>query len=186
MRIIAGTARSVPLKSVPGNDTRPTTDRIKETLFNMIQFEVPGCCFLDLFCGNGGIGLEAVSRGASKAVFVDSSRAAADCAKQNMMYTKLNDRCVLLCMDAAASIRTMERKYVFDMIHMDPPYGQGLECGVLQALRGSSVLDGHTKIIIETDLEQDTDLYTCDGCYEITRIKRYKTNQHVFLRIARI
>ena len=72
MRIIAGTARSMPLKTIPGMDTRPTTDRIKETLFNIIQIEVPGCYFLDLFSGSGAIGLEAVSRGAQKAVLVEN------------------------------------------------------------------------------------------------------------------
>ena len=70
MRIIAGTARSLPLKTIEGNDTRPTTDKTKETLFNVLQFDIPGCYFLDLFSGSGQIGLEAVSRGANYAVFV--------------------------------------------------------------------------------------------------------------------
>lgn len=74
MRIIAGTARSMPLKTIEGKDTRPTTDRIKETLFNILQMDVPGAVFLDLFAGSGGIGLEAVSRGAKKAVFVKTAR----------------------------------------------------------------------------------------------------------------
>ena len=83
MRIIAGTARSMPLKTIEGRDTRPTTDRIKETLFNIIQSEVPGSVFLDLFAGSGGIGLEAVSRGAKKAVFVENSRKAATLPRTN-------------------------------------------------------------------------------------------------------
>lgn len=74
MRIIAGTARSLPLKTIEGMDTRPTTDRIKETLFNMLQNDVPGCYFLDLFAGSGQIGLEAVSRGARYAVFVENNK----------------------------------------------------------------------------------------------------------------
>lgn len=74
MRIIAGTARRLPLKTVPGMETRPTTDRIKETLFNILQDDVPGCYFLDLFAGSGQIGLEAVSRGARYAVFVDNGK----------------------------------------------------------------------------------------------------------------
>ena len=77
MRIIAGTARSLPLKTVEGLDTRPTTDRIKETLFNIIQDEIPGCDFLDLFAGSGQMGLEAVSRGAKYAVFVENNTEAA-------------------------------------------------------------------------------------------------------------
>ena len=74
MRIIAGTARSLPLKTIEGMDTRPTTDRIKETLFNMLQNDVPGSYFLDLFAGSGQIGLEAVSRGARYAVFVENNK----------------------------------------------------------------------------------------------------------------
>ena len=79
MRIIAGRARSLPLKTVPGMGTRPTTDRIKETLFNMLQPSLPQAVFLDLFAGSGGIGLEAISRGASRAVFVEQNRKAAAC-----------------------------------------------------------------------------------------------------------
>ncbi len=67
MRVIAGTARSLPLKTPPGSETRPTTDRIKETLFNILQADIPGCVFADLFSGSGGIGIEALSRGAAKA-----------------------------------------------------------------------------------------------------------------------
>ena len=71
MRVIAGTARSLPLKCIEGLDTRPTTDRIKETLFNMLQQDILGCRFLDLFAGTGAIGIEALSRGAREAVFVE-------------------------------------------------------------------------------------------------------------------
>lgn len=74
MRIIAGKGRSLPLKTIEGIDTRPTTDRIKETLFNMLQYEIADCRFLDLFAGSGQIGLEAVSRGAKEAVFVESGK----------------------------------------------------------------------------------------------------------------
>ena len=74
MRIIAGTARSMPLKTIEGKDTRPTTDRIKETLFNILQMDVPGAVFLDLFAGSGGIGLEAVSRGAKKQYLLKTAR----------------------------------------------------------------------------------------------------------------
>ena len=89
MRIIAGTARSMPLNTIDGKDTRPTTDRIKETLFNILQMDVPGSVFLDLFAGSGGIGLEAVSRGAKKAVFVENSKKAAACIQENIRFTKI-------------------------------------------------------------------------------------------------
>ena len=90
MRIIAGTARSLPLKTIEGADTRPTTDRIKETLFNMLQNEISGCYFLDLFAGSGQIGLEALSRGAEYAVFVENSKKAAACIQDNIHFTKFD------------------------------------------------------------------------------------------------
>jgi len=89
MRVIAGAARSLKLETPEGMDTRPTTDRIKETLFNMIQFDIQGACFLDLFAGSGGIGIEALSRGAKEAVFVDNSKEACNCITANLKHTKL-------------------------------------------------------------------------------------------------
>ena len=181
MRIIAGTARSMPLKTIEGKDTRPTTDRIKETLFNIIQMEVPGAVFLDLFAGSGAIGLEAVSRGAKKAVFVENSKKAAACIQDNIRFTKFTSSCDLKCMDALSALRMLERRYVFDIIFMDPPYGQGLEYDVLTHLKDYSILNEDTLIIVEESLE--TDPYEMEKFgFEITRIKKYKTNQHVFLR----
>ena len=89
MRVIAGSARSLPLKTLEGMDTRPTTDRIKETLFNMIQSEIPGCRFLDLYAGSGAIAIEALSRGAKEAVLVENSKAACACIRENLAFTKL-------------------------------------------------------------------------------------------------
>ena len=116
MRIIAGTARSLPLKTIEGNDTRPTTDKTKETLFNVLQFDIPGCYFLDLFSGSGQIGLEAVSRGANYAVFVENSRKAAACIEDNIHFTKFDTQCKLLTTDALTAIKTLEGKYKFDII----------------------------------------------------------------------
>lgn len=181
MRIIAGTARSMPLKTIEGKDTRPTTDRIKETLFNMLQMDVPGAMFLDLFAGSGGIGLEAVSRGAKKAVFVENSRKAAACIQDNINFTKFNSKCDLKCMDVLAALRTLERKYVFDIIFMDPPYHQELENSVLRYLKDSSILNEDTLIIVEEALDIDPETLTQDG-YEIIKVKKYKTNQHIFLK----
>ena len=86
MRVVAGEARSIPLVTPSGKDTRPTTDRIKETLFNMIQTEVPGSCFLDLFAGSGGVGIEALSRGAKKAFFVEFGREAIGLFKSSLHF----------------------------------------------------------------------------------------------------
>ena len=91
MRVIAGKARRIPLVTVKGMETRPTTDRTKETLFNMIAHGLCDCTFLDLFSGSGGIGIEALSRGASYAVFVEKNPKAAACIRENLAFTKLAD-----------------------------------------------------------------------------------------------
>lgn len=181
MRIIAGTARSMPLKTIEGKETRPTTDRIKETLFNIIQSDVPDSVFLDLFAGSGGIGLEAVSRGAKKAVFVENNRKAAACIQDNINFTKFNSFCDLKCMDFLAALRTMERKYVFDIVFMDPPYGKGYAEQVLDYLTDSSVIDEHTILILEEAGSFDPDTLSGKG-FVVKRVKKYKTNQHIFLR----
>ena len=103
MRVIAGRARSLRLKTPQGSDTRPTTDRIKETLFNMIQGELPGCIFVDLFAGSGGIGIEALSRGASHAYFVENAKEAAACIQENLTFTKFSDSATLLKQDVFAA-----------------------------------------------------------------------------------
>ena len=92
MRVIAGTARSLPLKTPASMDTRPTTDRIKETLFNMIQMDVPGCVFADFFAGSGGIGIEALSRGAEHSYFIENNPKAIACIQDNLQFTKFTDR----------------------------------------------------------------------------------------------
>ena len=85
-------------------------------------------------------------------------------------------------MDAVSALRTMERKYVFDIVYMDPPYGKGLETEVLEYLKDSSVITQDTLIIIETNLDADISLYECQGHYTVSRQKKYKTNQHIFLQ----
>ena len=95
MRVIAGSARHLKLKTIEGMGTRPTTDRIKETLFNMLSFYVEESRFLDLFSGSGGIGIEALSRGASQAVFVEQNRKAAACIEENLNHTHLREKAVV-------------------------------------------------------------------------------------------
>ena len=181
MRIIAGTARSLPLKTIDGLDTRPTTDRIKETLFNMIQQDVPDCYFLDLFAGSGQIGLEAVSRGAAKAFFIENAKNAAACIQDNIRFTKLEDACTLLQTDVISGLRTLEGKYRFDLIFMDPPYKKELEKEVLTFLSHSSLVKPSAKIIVEAALETDFS-YAEDLGYTVLKEKCYKTNKHVFLQ----
>ena len=181
MRVIAGSARSLPLKTVEGLDTRPTTDRIKETLFNMIQGDIPGCRFLDLYSGSGAIGIEALSRGAKEAVFVEHSKAACACIRENLAFTKLEKQAVLMEQDVLTAIARREGKGVFDVVFMDPPYGQDCARSVLQALGISNIIDQYTLLIIEEKLEADLS-YAQDLGYQICKIKNYKTNKHIFLQ----
>ena len=181
MRIIAGTARSLPLKTIDGLDTRPTTDRIKETLFNMIQQDVPDCYFLDLFAGSGQIGLEAVSRGAAKAFFIENAKNAAACIQDNIRFTKFEDACTLLQTDVISGLRTLEGKYRFDLIFMDPPYKKELEKEELTFLSHSSLVKPSAKIIVEAALETDFS-YAEELGYTVLKEKCYKTNKHVFLQ----
>ncbi|MCI9622128.1 MAG: 16S rRNA (guanine(966)-N(2))-methyltransferase RsmD [Lachnospiraceae bacterium] len=181
MRVIAGTARSLPLKCIEGLDTRPTTDRIKETLFNMLQQDIPGCRFLDLFAGTGAIGIEALSRGAREAVFVEHQQKAAACIKENLSFTKLSDRARVLKADVVPALYQLEREEAFDIIFMDPPYGQGLEQQALAILQNSALADGQTTVILETTKDAAAD-WIKDYGFTACKIKNYKTNKHLFLR----
>ena len=182
MRIIAGTARSLPLKTIEGADTRPTTDRIKETLFNMLQNDISGCYFLDLFAGSGQIGLEALSRGAEYAVFVENSKKAAACIQDNIHFTKFDKQCHLLTTDAITAVHTLEGKYKFDIIFMDPPYDNLYEKDILYRLHDYGMVNEDTIIIVEASLDTDFGFIDDIG-YEIFKNKVYKTNKHVFIRM---
>lgn len=181
MRIIAGTARRLPLKTVEGLETRPTTDRIKETLFNMIQDELPGSYFLDLFAGSGQIGLEAVSRGAAFAVFVENQKKAAACIEENIRFTKFARETKVCQQDVFGAMRTLEGQYRFDVIFMDPPYGQALEKEVLSYLASSSLLKDDTLILVEAALGTDFGYLENLG-FKLVKEKTYKTNEHAFIR----
>ena len=122
MRVIAGTARSLPLKTPAGMDTRPTTDRIKETLFNMIRNDFQDGVFVDLFSGSGGIGIEALSRGAKRAYFVENSQKAISVISQNLSFTKMTDRAVILKRAVCAALDQINEREAA-VIFMDPPYG---------------------------------------------------------------
>lgn len=181
MRVIAGTARSLRLETPEGMDTRPTTDRIKETLFNMLQFDLQEAVFLDLFAGSGAIGIEALSRGAREAVFVDNSREAYDCITQNLTHTHFSEKGTVYKQDVFTALSMLEYRQKFDIVFMDPPYHKELEQRVLEYFTTSSLVDKETLIIFEAAL--DTSLDFLDTLpYEVQKIKRYKTNMHIFVK----
>ena len=183
MRVIAGSAKRLPLKTIEGMDTRPTTDRIKETLFNMIAPGMYDCIFLDLFSGSGGIGIEALSRGAREAVFVENSPRAMAVIKENLKFTRLEQKAVTMTRDVMNALYQLEGEKVFDYIFMDPPYDRGYEEQVLRYLAGSSLVYEDTVIIAEAS--KDTDFSYVEGLgLHVFREKLYKTNKHVFIEKA--
>ncbi len=181
MRVIAGSARRISLKTPKGLDTRPTTDRLKETLFNILQYDLADCCFLDLFAGSGGIGIEALSRGAAQCILVDQNREAVACIRENLQVTHLTEQATVMCCDALTALSRLERKYCFDYIFMDPPYGMLLEQHALAYLADSNLIRREsTRIIIEARLDEDFAYLESMG-YKIEKKKLYKTNQHIFV-----
>ena len=181
MRVIAGSARRLLLKTPKGMETRPTQDRIKETLFNILQDDIYDCKFLDLFSGSGGIGIEALSRGARHAVFVDSSRASQECIKENLTHTHLDGKATLISSDVFSSLSAIEREGPYDLIYMDPPYDSGSDVRALTMLAGSRAVDDDTTVIVEMALRSDETVLEVEP-FRIVRIKEYKTNKHIFLR----
>ncbi|HKM03716.1 MAG TPA: 16S rRNA (guanine(966)-N(2))-methyltransferase RsmD [Lachnospiraceae bacterium] len=179
MRVIAGKARSLNLKSPVGEDTRPTTDRIKETLFNILQPHLADCVFVDLFSGSGAIGIEALSRGAAKCYFVENGQNAFTSMMDNITFTKLIDESIILKQDVFFAVKNSINEKV-DIIFMDPPYNIECEKKVLEILSNKASIDNNTLIVVESSLETDLS-YVSQLGFSITKEKKYKTNKHTFL-----
>lgn len=157
MRVVAGSVRGFNLIVPSGKNTRPTTNRIKETLFNILQWDIAGCRFLDLFSGSGGIAIEALSRGAKEAVMVEKDREAVRCIKQNVQHTKMDDRSRVMPMDVMQALRRLEQAgQPFDIIFMDPPYHLDLEERIVSIF--AAVFSGEGRIF---DHRRDSVRYGC-------------------------
>ena len=153
MRVITGTARGRRLKELVGMETRPTTDKVKESLFSVIQFDIEGRRVLDLFAGTGQLGIEALSRGAASAVFVEQRRDAATLTKDNLKITDLTDRGRVVNGEALAFLSSSKEK--FDLIFLDPPYAANLWESALEAIYRFDILSNHGIIVCESPLEQE-------------------------------
>ena len=150
MRIISGTARGRKLREPSGNDIRPTTDMVKESIFNIIQFDVEGRKVLDLFAGTGQLGIEALSRGAASAVFVDSKQDAVKLVRENLIHCGFEDNVQVLPRDALGFLEGGEK---FDLIFVDPPYGSGLAEKTLTKIIEFDKLNANGIIICETEAD---------------------------------
>ncbi len=147
MRVIAGTARSVRLSSLQGEDTRPTTDRVKESVFNMVMPYIADGEVLDLFAGSGALGIEALSRGAKSCTFVENNRPAAEVIRQNLAHTKLADAAKLSERDALSFLEETEEDY--SLIFLDPPYDGGWYTPVLSLIRRRGLLRPDGVLVLE-------------------------------------
>ena len=153
MRIITGSARGTKLVSLEGESTRPTSERAKEALFSMIQFEIEGRRVLDLYAGSGQLGLEALSRGAAFCMFVDQNPEAIAIVKKNAEKTKLADRCRTIISDSCNYVRKCAGGEKYNIILVDPPYASGLIVPTLERIIASDILADGGIVFCETDKE---------------------------------
>ncbi|MBQ7265230.1 MAG: 16S rRNA (guanine(966)-N(2))-methyltransferase RsmD [Firmicutes bacterium] len=180
MRVISGSARGLKLKAPKGLNTRPTTDRIKESFFNIISPYVYGCRFLDLFSGSGSIGVEALSRGSEAVFFVDSDKHSIEVINSNILSSKLSHKATVLKGDALSVLESLGKKgEKFDIIFMDPPYNKGFIQPCLNIIQSYKLLSEDGFIVAEQAAEEE-ELKT-EGL-EVYRIKDYKTTKMTFLK----
>lgn len=147
MRVITGSARGRRLKELEGMETRPTTDRVKEGMFNVLQFDIEGRRVLDLFAGTGQLGIECLSRGASSAVFVDRRADAVKLIRENLKITELSDRARVVSGDSMEYLKSLREK--FDVILLDPPYEAGLLEPAIAHIAKFDILAPHGIIVAE-------------------------------------
>ena len=168
MRVITGKARGVQLKTPDGMQTRPTADRVKEALFSIINFDIPGADVLDLFGGTGQLGIEALSRGAKSAVFVDQSEQACRLIRENLKRTKLEQDAKVIRGDYMDYLSRCREKY--DIILLDPPYAEVFLENALKCITEIDILRSGGIIVAERPLEKDLP-YEFEG---YSRSKDYK------------
>lgn len=149
MRVITGTARGRRLRTLEGVETRPTTDMVKESMFNIIQFDVEGRRVLDLFAGSGQLGIEAMSRGAVSAAFVDSNPEAVRIIRENLENTGFLEKSKVVSGEAVSFLSSVREK--FDLILMDPPYRTGLLRRALEQIAAFDILSPGGIIICESE-----------------------------------
>ena len=153
MRVITGVARGIQLKTPEGLQTRPTSDRVKEACFSIIQFDIPGASVLDLFGGTGQLGIEALSRGAKSAVFVDASNKACALIRENLKRTKMDQQSRVVCSDYLSYLKRAGEK--FDIIFLDPPYAEVFLENALNLITEIDILQTNGIIVTERPLGKE-------------------------------
>lgn len=169
MRVISGSARGKKLLCVNGNDVRPTLDRVKESVFNMIAFDIPDSLVLDLFSGSGALGIEALSRGAKLCTFVDNSADSISLTKENLNSTHLNSLSLVYNSDSIDFLDKCDKK--FDIIFIDPPYESELYQKSLEKIKKNKLLNNSGFIVLEYDTEITPSFDFCG--FEVFKEKKY-------------
>lgn len=149
MRVISGISRGTKLKTIESTSTRPTLDRVKEALFNIIQNKVKNAVVLDLFAGSGALGIEALSRGATKAYFCDKNPLAVNIIKENLKKTRLEEKAIVFKSDYIETIKQIKEQ--LSIIFLDPPYKLDLAVKAIKELLKNDLITNDSIIIIETD-----------------------------------
>lgn len=183
MRVISGCAKSLKLVAPDGINVRPTLDRTKETLFNMINTYIPGSLFLDIFSGSGAIGIEALSRGAQQGFFIEKDKKALLCIDKNLTHTNLKEKSVVLNMDFSQGLDSLKFKNLkFDIIFLDPPFNKGYEELVINKLYQLALLETSGVIICESATGTSFDFIEQLDNYIIDKEKIFKTSKFTFIK----
>lgn len=184
MRIITGKAKGIVLKTPQGEATRPTAERVKEAVFSMLQFDIEDRSILDLFAGSGQMGLEALSRGAANAIFVDKSKDAIKFIKENIEKTKLSDKATVFQSDYLDFIRR-NRDQAFDIIIIDPPYALKMYNPALKSLFESGMIKPTSLIVCESGTDEifngDTEL---ENRFEVAKQSKYGNTFITILKLC--
>ena len=182
MRVISGSARGTKLASIESKNTRPTLDRVKESLFNILNNDINGdSVVLDLFAGSGAIGIEFLSRGAKKAVFVDCSREAVEMIKKNLEKTHLYEKAEIINDDYINALK--KQKLKFTHIYLDPPYKKDFVIKALNIIEENKLLEKDGVIIIETDDPEEEKIIEDNIInYKICDTRKYGRAILIFLR----
>lgn len=184
MRIITGRARGTKLVTLEGNNTRPTSERVKEAVFSMIQFDIEGRNVLDLFAGSGQMGLEALSRGAAKATFIDNSKDALKVINQNVSKTHFESESNVILANADDYLKRIKGREKFDLVFIDPPYATGVQAKMLELLLELDLLKPTSTIVCESGEE---DIFKDNAAlaerFEIIKKAKYSISYVTILNI---
>lgn len=170
MRIISGSRRGMNLFTLKGEHTRPTLDKVKESIFSMIQFEIEDAICLDMFAGSGAMGIEAISRGAKFVYFVDNNTSAIDIVRKNVQKARFEESARIISANSLSYVQSCKPTR-FDIVFLDPPYKRGLITAAMQSLMEHDVLQPNALIVCEYHVEDDI-------CEEYGHFKLFKSKKY--------